>query len=49
MPECDNPVVPPTSVDLLLRYSQETKETINMALDGIKDKYLKLTVETGSN
>jgi hypothetical protein len=46
MPEYECPAMPPASTDLLLRYTRETKELINMALDEIKDKYLKLTAET---
>jgi transcriptional regulator with XRE-family HTH domain len=33
----------PAPVELLFRYTQETKESINMVLDKIEDKYTKLS------
>jgi transcriptional regulator with XRE-family HTH domain len=38
MPES---VMPPAPVELLFRYARETKESINMVLDEIEDKYTK--------
>ncbi|MDR3338389.1 MAG: helix-turn-helix domain-containing protein [Treponema sp.] len=41
MPDYTYPAVTPVPAEFLLRYSQETKESINTVLDEMTNKYIK--------